>query len=168
MVFCFFMANQFSIYRVVCATPPGLEEERDLFLTDLSDFSGRVTMPEWILFGPATFPTPFPATAMQGAVKDNIKNAQFFLGFFGEDPTEPAYKRFVQYAIESAADPELPMKRVTVFFKESDDVAEEIRALRGKFAVQCEVRTYRNLKDLEPQLSDILAGWLAAVKCPAA
>jgi hypothetical protein len=158
------MPNQFSIYRVLCATPPGLEEERDLFLADLSAFSERVTMPEWVLFGPASFPTPFPATVMQGAVKNNIKDAYFFLGFFGEDPVEPVHKRFVQWAVESAADPALPMKRATVFFKESEDVAEEIRALRGKFADQCEVRTYRNLQDLEPQIQDLLTAWFAAVK----
>ena len=162
------MANQFSIHRVVCATPPGMEEERDLFLADLSAFSERVTMPEWVLIAPASFPTPFHATIFQAAVKENIKSAYFFLGFFsenpGDDPTEPVYKRFVQWAIECGADPALPMKWVTVFFKESDDVAEEIRALRGKFADQCDVRTYRNLKELEPQLQDVLAGWFAAVK----
>jgi hypothetical protein len=162
------MPNQFSIHRVICATPPGLEEERDLFLASLSDFSERVTMPEWVLFAPASFPIGFDATRMQAAVKDNIKNAFFFLGIFsenpGEDPIEPVYKRFVQYAIECAADPASPMKSVTVFFRESADAPEEIRALRVRLAEQCDVRTYRKLKDLEPQLEDVLARWFAAVK----
>jgi hypothetical protein len=157
------MPNQYSIYRVICSTPPGLEEERDLFMADLSAFSEQVSMPQWVLFGPASFPNGFNATLMQGAVKENIAGAVFFLGFFGEDPTEPVFKRFVQYAMECAADPALPLKKATVFFKESEDVAEGVRALRDRFAGQCEVRTYRNLKDLRPQLQETLTAWLAAV-----
>jgi hypothetical protein len=53
------------------------------------------------------------------------------------------------------------------FFKESDDVAEEIRVLRGRFTDQCEIRTYGNLKDLQPQLQEVMTGWLAAVKLAA-
>jgi len=158
------MPDQYTIHRLVCSTPPGLEEERDLFLAALASFAERVSMPEWVLLAPATFVDAFDANLQQAAVKNNIKNGVFFLGIFGQDPADPVYKRFVEYAIECAADPGLPMKRVTVFFKESADTAEEMRALRARFAEQCEVRAYRNLKDLEPQLEDILAGWFAAVK----
>jgi hypothetical protein len=162
------MPNQYSIYRVVCSTPPGLEEERDLFLARLASFMEQVTQPQWILFAPASFPTTFDAVRMQGAVKDNIKGSPFFVGFFGEDPPEPPFKRFVQCAIESAADPALPMKKPTLFFKESEDAAPEVGALRARFAEQCEIRTYRTLKDLEPQLEELLAAWLALALSPAA
>ena len=158
------MSNSYLIYRVVCSTPPGLEEERDLFLLTLSVFAEQVTMVEQVLFAPATFRTPFDATVMQAAVKENIKDAFFFLTLFGEDPVEPVYKHFVQYAIECQADPGLPMRRATVFFKESQDVVEETRALRERFAGQCDIRVFHNVKDLEPQLRELMAEWLAAVK----
>jgi len=48
------------------------------------------------------------------------------LGFFGEDRTELATSAFVQQAVESASDPSLSMKQVRIFFKDSDDVAEEM------------------------------------------
>ncbi|SRR5258708_1082177 len=161
------MPTEFTIHRVVCSTPPGLEEERNLFQATLGAFTEIVSMPEAILFAPAIFPTPFNATTFQGAVKENVKSSVFFLGFFGEDPTEVAYKRFVQYAMECASDTEVPMRKVTLFFKESEDVSEEMRALRARFADQCDVRTYRTLKELEPQLQDVLAEWFALIK-PAA
>jgi len=157
------MSNEFVIHRVVCATPPGQEEERDLVLADLAAFSERVSMPEGILFAPASFPTGFNATMLQAAVKNNIRNAVFFLGFFGEDPTEPVFKRFVEYALECADDPALPLRRVTLFFKDSEDVDPEMIALRQRWVGQCDVLLYRRLANLAPQIEDLLAGWFAAV-----
>jgi hypothetical protein len=158
------MPNQFTIHQLLCSTPPGLEEERDLFLAALADFAGRVTMPEWVLLAPASFRDGFDVNLLQGPVKSNIKNSAFFLGIFGQDPVAPIYKRLAEYAIECANDPELPMRRVTIFFQDAGDVAEEVQALRLRFVESCEVRSYRNLKDLEPQFEDVMAGWFAMVK----
>jgi hypothetical protein len=158
------MSNQLAQYRVVCSTPPGLEEERDLFLAAVASFSERVALPVGVLFPPATFPTALDAVRFQGAIKENIRYAYFFVALFGEDPPNPIYKRFVQYAMECADDPESVLQRVTVFFKESDDISEEMRALRTRFQDQCEVRGYRKKKDLEPQWEELLAAWFAAVQ----
>ena len=74
------MPNPFTIHRLVCSTPPGLEEERDLFLAALADFAGRVTMPEGMLLAPASFRDGFDVNLLQGVVKSNIKDSAFFLG----------------------------------------------------------------------------------------
>jgi len=158
------MPNQFTIHRLVCSTPPGGEEERDLFLTVIAAFAERVTMPDWVLLAPASFHNGFSATLQQAAVRDNIKNGVFFLGIFGQDPVDPLYKRFAEYAIECADDPELPMRRVTLIFKDAGDVAEEVRVLRQRMAGVCELRTFAKTKDLTAIFEEVLGGWYALVR----
>ena len=158
------MSNPYTIHQLVCSTPPGLEEERDLFLTTAGEFCGRITMPDGVLLAPASFREGFDATLLHGAVKNNIKNSVFFLGIFGQDPAAPPFKRFAEYAIECAGDPALPMRRVTLLFQDAGDVAEEVRALRLRMTELCEVRTYRHVKELPAQFDEILAGWFAAIR----
>jgi hypothetical protein len=158
------MPNQFTIHYLVCSTPPGLEEARDLFLTTLGDYCGRVTMPDAVLLAPASFRDGFDVSLMQGPVKSNIKNSAFFLGIFGQDPTDPAYKRLVEYAIECAENPDFPMRRVTLLFQDAGDVAPEVLALRERMTGVCEVRSFAKAKDLPAIFEEILAVWYALLR----
>ena len=158
------MPNEYTIHRLVCATRPGWEKERDLFLTTLSAFAERVTMPDWVLLAPASFSDGFDAKLQQAVVKNNIQNSVFFLGVFDQDPADPVYKRFAEYAIECAGDPELPMRRVTLLFKDAGDAAEEMLALGEKMSRLCEVRNFGKIKDLPAIFEEILSGWYALVR----
>ncbi len=158
------MPDQYTIHRLVCATPLGLEEERDLFLATLASFVERETMPQWVLLAPASFQDGFAANRQQAGVKNNIKHGIFFLGIFGQDSPDPVYKRFAEYAIECAEDPDLTTRRVTLLFKDAGDVADEMRAWRERMTGLCEVRTFSKTKDLPAVFEEILAGWYALVR----
>ena len=158
------MPNEYTIHRLLCATPPGLEEERDLFLKTLSEFAERVTMPDWVLLAPASFRDGMDVDLFQGAVKSNIKSSVFFLGIFGQDPAAPVYKRVAEYAIECAENPDLPMRRVTLLFQDAGDVAPEVLALRERMTGVCEVRSFAKAKDLPAIFEEILAGWYALLR----
>jgi hypothetical protein len=159
------MPNEYTFHRLVCSTPPGLEEERDLFLKALNEFGERVTIPDWVLLAPASFPEAFDATLHQGAVKNNIKHAAFFLGIFGQDPADVVYKRFAEYAVECADDPDLALHRVTLLFKDAGDVAPEILALRERMSAICkDVRVFHKTKELPKIFEEILAGWYTCIR----
>ena len=112
----------------------------------------------------STFRDSFDAGLNQAVVKNNIKHGVFFLGIFGQDPADPAYKRFAEYAIECAEDPDLPMRRVTLLFQDAGDVAPEMLALRERMAGQCDVRTFAKTKDLPAIFEEILAAWYALLR----
>jgi hypothetical protein len=162
------MSSQFTIHRLVCSTPPGLEEERDLFLAAIATFAERVTMPEWVLLAPASFRDGFNADLLQAAIKDNIKYSTFFLGIFGQDPVDPVFKRLVEYAVECAENPERPMRRVTVLFKDAGDVSpqvnREMQTLRARLTPICEVRVFSGPGALPAIFEEVLTEWYALVR----
>lgn len=160
------MPGQYTFYRLLCATPPELEGEQQLFLSVLADFGAAVTMPDWVLLAPATFRAPFDAHVAKRAVEQNIQASTFYLQMFGEQAPERVYTGFLDYALKCLADPAQPLRHVTVLFQESAGVSAEMRALRASLseAGQCDVLGFAGMDALGKLLPDVLAAWYVHVK----
>ena len=168
------MPHNYTTYRVLCVTTPELEAEQAVFLSALAQFADQVSMPEWILFAPATFRSPFDPNASKSAVEGNIRMCDFFVQIFGDKAPEPVYRGFIDYALECAADSSKPMRRVSALVRESAGVTEEMQVLRRALESdpRCDLRVYAGANDgaqnnLETQLRGIFQDWYAQVRSTA-
>ena len=162
------MPGNFTTYRILCSTPPELETEQDVFLAANSEFAEQVTMPESVLFAPATFRPPFNADLSRRAVEANLRMCDFFMHIMGETSPPAVYKGFIDYALQCTADPAVPMRAATVLFRESAAAAEEMHALRKSLESdpQCDVRAYKDADDLAVQLRQVFDDWYSQVRRP--
>jgi hypothetical protein len=113
------MSHNFTVHRILCSTPPELAAEQTQFLDSLAQFAEEITTPDRVLFPAATFRAPFDALGQKHAVEGNIRTCEFFIQIFGEQPAEPVYGAFLEYAIQCAADPVQTMRQVAVLFKDA-------------------------------------------------
>jgi len=160
------MASAFKIYRIVCATPPDLNAERQVFESTLADFAERVTFPEQILFAGASFREGFDVARHRTLAESNVRMCDFFLHIFGETWPAPAFKDFITLALECAADSSQPMRNAAVLFRNPADADEQVRRFRDELGLRgnCELREFKDSQELEAQLREVFAGWHAAVK----
>ncbi|GEM_PF-739292 len=160
----------YAIHRFVCSTTPYVDEEKELALALNSRFCEEVTMPDQILLAAASFRTPFDPLVHKAGVEDNIRSSTFFLQILDqEEPPPRPYKAFVDYALKCQDDPQMPMRAVAVFFKDTGTTAQEAIAYRQSLASRCDVRVFADRPSFETQLWEILSAWhrLLAAEAPA-
>jgi predicted ArsR family transcriptional regulator len=85
----------------------------------------------------------------------NIRTCDYFVCILEETAAE-AYRGFVTYAIDCAADEKSPMHRPTVFFRESGNGLAEFRE---SLAGRCEVHGYSSEDDLKQGILRMFAEW---------
>jgi hypothetical protein len=160
------MGINFKFYRILCCTPPELEPERLVFEAEVARLVEQVTMPDEVLFAAASLRPPIIAANQKLAIESNIRTCEFFIQIFGEQWPEPVFRDFVEYSIESLADPSRVTRAACVFFRNFDAAAPELRQLRFRLASggECELRDFANAEDLSRQLSEVLAAWYAPLK----
>ena len=160
------MASPFKIYRILCSTPPELDAERTLFESSLAAFGEKVIFPEQILFAGASFRDGFDAGRHRGPAEANVRMCDFFVHIFGETWPGPAFRDFIQLAIECIADPTKPMRQATVLFKNPAEADDKVRQLQQTLieAGKCEVREFHDSTELEEHLKQLYANWHASVK----
>lgn len=156
--------SYYTMYRVLCSTPPELEEERQLFESLNSRFAEQVLMPARILFPAASFPPHFDATSHRAAAESNVRMVDFFVQIYGAVRPAPAFQGFVDLALKCVADTAFPLRRACVLFPANAD--EELSTLKSALTANgsCEVREYGSRDDLEVQLRAMLDGWFAVVR----
>jgi hypothetical protein len=155
------MAVNFKFYRVFCATPRDLEAERLAFEAAVAQFVERVSMPDGVLFAPASLRPPIIAANQKSVIESNIRTCEFFIQIFGEQWPDPVFQGFVEYALECAADRALVTRNLCVFFRNSHAAAAEVRELREKLAAggRCELRDFSGAENLSGQLIEVLSAW---------
>lgn len=153
----------FTTYRILCSTPPDLEAEQTIFLDAVAAFGEEVTVPARVLFATASFRRDFDARLNKAPVESNIRFCDFFVGILPEDAADPAFTRFIEYAVECAADPTKPMRKPWVYFRNTGKPAEAMSALRNALAESCEIREFRDPNELASQFRDMLSAWYAGL-----
>lgn len=154
------MPPGFRSFRILCATTPELEEARDTYQSASAAYSESVLLPEGILFASATFRQPFEAASSREAVRANIRMCDFFAGIFGDSEADAAYRGFVGYAIECAADARYPMRRPVVFFADPPGAMAEFRE---SLLSRCDVHSYSTQDGLREGLTAMFAAWRVEV-----
>src|SRR5690242_16237263 len=98
----------YQMYRVFCATPGDLEEERQAFYEVMAELNSDEAMPRGILFVSVSIvPYMSDKRAVQGAVSENIRACCFYVQVL-EDTWGPPQKNFERdyaLALKCARDP---------------------------------------------------------------
>jgi hypothetical protein len=164
------MASPFQIYRILGSTTPDMESEREIFESSLTKFGEAVTFPQQILFAGASFPGGFDPNRHRAPAEANVRMCDFCLYIFGEDWQGPAFRDLIRLAINCAADPAMPMRKVAVLFRNSSGADAQVRQLRETLLQEgkCDIRDFQDQAELPQQLEAIYAIWYASVTAPAA
>ena len=160
------MATNFKFYRIFCGTPPDLERERLAFESAVAQFVEQITMPDAVLFAPASLRPPIVAAAQKLTIESNIRTCEFFLQIFGEQWPGLVFPGFVEYALDGVGDLSRVTRKVGVLFRNYADAVPELREFRDRLAArgQCELRDFAGAEDLSQQLRELLLAWYASLK----
>lgn len=160
------MAADFKFYRIFCSTPRELEDERLVFESAVAQFVEKVSMPDAVLFAPASLRPPIIAANQKPVIESNIRTCEFFIQIFGEQWPDPVFQGFVEYALDCVADPSMVTRNVCVLFRNYRTAARELRQFREALAAEgrCELRDFGGAEELAGHLPELLAAWYAPLK----
>jgi hypothetical protein len=160
------MPTGFKFYGILCCTPPDLESERLVFESAIAQFIEQVSMPDGVLFAPASLRPPINAAVQKAVIDGNIRTCEFSIHIFGEKWPDPVFAEFVDYAVECVADPTVAARQAGVLFRNFDAAAPELHHFRERLAAggHCELRDFNGPDDLSRQLSDLLTAWYLPLK----
>lgn len=166
---------QYAMHRIFCAAAGDLEEERSAFYQAVGEFNEAHAMPRNILFVSVSLP-PYATDKRpyQAAMSENIRACRYYVQLL-EDTWGPPQKNFERdYAIacKCAADPNLPMEEVAVFFKKPllpHQVEPSVIELKQKLEAENigPHADFDTVGEFGQQLHQLLAKWLETV-APAA
>ena len=137
------MPIDFKFYGILCCTPPDLEAERLVFESAVAQFVEQVSMPDGVLFAPASLRPPINAAVQKAAIDSNIRTCEFFIQIFGEQWPDPVFEGFVDYALECAADPTMATRQVAVLFRSFPTAPPGTTSFSGAPGGRTTVRTAR-------------------------
>lgn len=162
------MPPNFTFYRILCCNPPDLDPEREAFESAVTQFVEQVTMPDRVLFAPASLRPPIHATVQKSAIEANIRMCEFFVQIFGEQWPDPVFAGFVEYAQQCAADPSMATRSLAVLFRSYASAAPELRRFRERLEAggQCEIRDFSGTEELARLIRELLSAWYAPLKPP--
>jgi hypothetical protein len=106
----------FQMHRVFCATPWELEAERGRFHDLIGQFNETVALHEGVLYVPVTLASIRDKRPLQYAVDENIRDCRHYILVLSEDwgPIERNFRNDYYLALQSIADPGLPMQSAAV------------------------------------------------------
>jgi hypothetical protein len=160
------MPTNFRFHYIICTTPPDLEDERTAFESAVAQFVEQVTMPDGVLFAPASLRPAIDARRQKAAIDSNIRTCEFFIQIFGEQLPDPVFPGFVEYALQCRCDPAMVTRNAVVLFRNYSAAAPELRELRERLegGGQCETRDFQSVPELSIQLRELLSGWYGQVR----
>jgi hypothetical protein len=110
----------YAMHRVFCAAAGDLEPERQAFYDVMAELNEAEAMPRDILFVAVSIPMEtFDTRPFQAAISENIRACRYFIQVLEDSwgPPEKNFERDYALASQCAADPEMKMEGVAVFFK---------------------------------------------------
>lgn len=76
----------YSMHRIFCATPEGLEPERKAFYEIVSEFNGVAAMPRGVLLVPVSVvPRVFSFAPFDAAIRENIRQSRYYIQVLAQD-----------------------------------------------------------------------------------
>jgi hypothetical protein len=160
------MPATWTTFRLLCCAPPELQEEKWLFHAVNARFSERAAMPRRILFALGSSGPAFDPRLHRQSIEDNLRFCDFFVQFFGETASDPAYAGFVELAMARRADPACSMRSVAAMFRNPEAAGPETAALRRRWleSGQCVVRDFHDAAEFDRAAEEILETWFGLVK----
>jgi hypothetical protein len=158
----------YRMYRVFCATPgdpeTGLEAERNVFHEVIGELNEAEGMPVDVLFVPVSvLPNLASIPVFQRPMDENVRACTYFVQILQHTwgPPERSFEGSYRLALECCADPSLPMKGVSVFFKAPDE--RELEPAVAQFKESTFGTDFQTLDDFRSGLRSQLSIWLRAV-----
>jgi hypothetical protein len=163
------MVDPFRFHRVFCSTPGSLDEEQRIFLNALAEANEREGLAEKRLFVPVICLGAANTGAYNGAIRENVRDADFFVQILGHSwGVESAeFEDLFYYAIDCRDSAGLPMREVVVFLKDvapgrmKPAVAQFRESLAGTQGI--EKHEFSESEQLMSGLLSLLTGWLTAL-----
>jgi hypothetical protein len=165
----------YRMHRVFCATPgdseSDLEPERQAFYDVIGEVNETEAMPEEILFVPVSvLPNLADLTVFRKPVDDNVRACAFYVQVLHHTwgPAARNFEHQYQLAKQCCADPQLPMKGVSLFFKVPNGrpVEPDVADLKESSAAAQDPRfiDFEDLDDFRTRLRSQLSAWLQSTK----
>ncbi|HEY3824387.1 MAG TPA: hypothetical protein VGL82_07495 [Bryobacteraceae bacterium] len=151
----------FEMYRVFCATPVDLEDERQAFYQVVGQLNEQVAMPRGILLVPVSLlPHMTDKRAFQLAVDQNVRDCKFYLQVLQNSwgPPERNFKRDYNTASQYAAR--------SILFKalNGGEIEPKISDLKRESGGA----EFTDPEDFRRQVHSLLSNWLASLQTSAA
>lgn len=126
----------YRMYRVFCATPLALEEEREAFYDVMAAFNEQRAMPsEILLLAVSLVPVMSDKRAYQRTVEENIRDSSYYIlvwdGNWG--PPERNFEKDWKLASESAQ--EAVMLRKDIDYKDLDEFKKMLWSLFERWLI---------------------------------
>jgi hypothetical protein len=146
----------FQTHSIFCATPWELEEEQSRFHHLVGHFNETAAMPKGVLYVPITLTNIRDKRAVQYAVNENVCECRHYVLVLSEDwgPVERNFKADYQLALQSVADPALPMTSVAVLFKKQSSGSTLAPGLPEPHA------TFSSLEEFDGCINRLLSEWM--------
>lgn len=159
------MPDNWTIYRLLCCTPPDLDAERVAFDAANASFAEQVTMQAWILFGLASMRPDCDARVHRHALESNIRFCDFSVHIFGEADADPAFTGFLELSIACSRDAAFPMRSTAVMFRNPENASQELSSLRAQLLATgaCVIRDFHDLDEFNVSAREILSNWYSLV-----
>jgi hypothetical protein len=159
------MPHGFDFYRIFCSTPGTLDDEQDIFLSVLGEVNEQFAHRTKRLFVPVVCRGAANSGAYNGALRQNVRDADFFVQILGHSwgAESAEFEELFDFATECHEDDEARMRDVALLFKDvpAARLKPTASAFREKYALAAE--TFRDLAELDSKLSALLQNWLAGL-----
>jgi len=162
------LIHGFDMYRVFLSAPGDLAREREFCRSVISEVNSNHAMPARILLVPVGLTNDGQIVGFRSAVSENIRDSTFFIQLFEDDwGPKNLFRKMFFLAAECRDDPALPMRDVIVCLKAAPHETDpEILAFRKELQDRADMRVlhFTTLEDLRPQLAEICAAWVDAIR----
>ncbi len=144
------------MHSVFCATPRELEAERSRFYDLVGQFNETFAMQKGILFVPVTLTNVLDKRPFQHAVNRNIRDSRHYILILWDDwgPKERNFRNDYHLALQSAADPSLPMHSVAVLAKKQPSGQPPADGMPESQAA------FSTLAEFDECIGNLLSAWL--------
>jgi len=157
------MPHEFDFYRVFCSTPGLLDDEQEAFLEVLGDVNEQHAVHTKRLFVPVVCLGAANTGAYNGAVRQNVLDADFFIQILGHSwGVESAeFEDLYDYAIECRDDAALRMRHVALLLKDLPELKLKSSVAVFRKRPGLASQSFRDRVELKTQLDVLLQTWLA-------
>jgi hypothetical protein len=146
----------YQMHRIFCATPWELQRELQAFYEIVGKFNENRAMQRGVLFVPVAVHDMRDKRPHQFSVEENIRACRHYILLLYKDwgPVERNFENDYHLALQSVADPALPMQSTAVLFKRQPDGPTFAPGLPEPLA------TFSSLADFDECLNRLLSAWL--------
>jgi hypothetical protein len=160
----------YAMHRVFCAAAGDLEPERRAFYDVMAELNEAEAMPRDILFVAVSIPMEtFDKRPFQAAISENIRDCRYYIQVIEDSwgPPEKNFERDYALAAQCAADPEMRMEGLAVFFKKPlvpHQMDPRVVEFKQQLAANGHPpQDFADLKEYKLKLRAQLSEWLGTV-----